>query len=411
MTALSLAGGVHRERLALAADWLVVAIAAALPWSTSAVSILLVIWLIALIPTLSWGELRRVLATPAGALPVLLVLLGLLGTAWADVSLLERWKGLTSFLKLLVILPLLIQFSRSPRALTVFTAYVAACVALLAATAIAHEVPALTHLFKPDEVLVKNAATQSNEFVTCIFGLLFVAVDCVARRRWLWLGAIIVVILAMLANMFLMSTGRTALVIIPFLLLLLAAKKLDARGMAVVFVAAVVLAAAGWFSSPYLRSRIDNIWVDLQAYQTSDQNTSTSERLEFWKKSLQFIGEAPVLGHGTGTITALFEQSAAGQTGLAGTVATNPHNQTFAVAIQLGVLGAVVLWAMWIAHLLLFRGGGLIEWVGLIVVAQNILGSLFNSHLFDFVQGWVYVVGVGVAGGAALKRVLSERAA
>ena len=67
------------------------------------------------------------------------------------------------------------------------------------------------------------------------------------------------------------------------------------------------------------------------------------------------------------------------------------------------MLGAVVLWAMWIAHLLLFRGGGLADWVGLVVVVQNIVGSLFNSHLFDFVQGWVYVFGVGVAGGMVLQ--------
>jgi len=74
------------------------------------------------------------------------------------------------------------------------------------------------------------------------------------------------------------------------------------------------------------------------------------------------------------------------------------------VAIQLGLIGAGVLWAMWIAHLLLFRGPGLVEWIGLVVVVQNIVGSLFNSHLFDFTQGWVYVFGVGVAGGMVLKR-------
>jgi O-antigen ligase len=59
---------------------------------------------------------------------------------------------------------------------------------------------------------------------------------------------------------------------------------------------------------------------------------------------------------------------------------------------------------MWIAHLLLFRGNGLAEWIGLVIVTQNIVGSLFNSHLFDFVQGWVYVIGVGVAGGIAINR-------
>jgi len=46
----------------------------------------------------------------------------------------------------------------------------------------------------------------------------------------------------------------------------------------------------------------------------------------------------------------------------------------------------------------------LVEWVGLVVVVQNIVGSVFNSHLFDFAQGWVYVLGVGVAGGMVMKK-------
>ena len=39
---------------------------------------------------------------------------------------------------------------------------------------------------------------------------------------------------------------------------------------------------------------------------------------------------------------------------------------------------------------------------GLVIVAQNMTGSLFNSHIFDFVQGWTYVIGLGVAGGMVL---------
>jgi hypothetical protein len=66
---------------------------------------------------------------------------------------------------------------------------------------------------------------------------------------------------------------------------------------------------------------------------------------------------------------------------------------------------------MWLAHLWLFRGPGLVEWIGLVIVVQNIVGSLFNSHLFDFVQGWTYVLGVGVAGGMALKKRAAERSA
>jgi O-antigen ligase len=34
---------------------------------------------------------------------------------------------------------------------------------------------------------------------------------------------------------------------------------------------------------------------------------------------------------------------------------------------------------------------------------QNIFTSLFNSHIFDFNEGWMYVLGVGVAGGMVLR--------
>ncbi len=81
----------------------------------------------------------------------------------------------------------------------------------------------------------------------------------------------------------------------------------------------------------------------------------------------------------------------------------NPHNQTLNVAVQWGTLGIVLLYAMWLLHLLLFRGEGFANWIGLLVVVQNIFTSLFNSHIFDFHEGWMYVLGVGVAGGMVLK--------
>jgi len=63
----------------------------------------------------------------------------------------------------------------------------------------------------------------------------------------------------------------------------------------------------------------------------------------------------------------------------------------------------VALYAMWLVHLLLFRGDGLANWIGLLVVVQNVFTSLFNSHLFDFHEGWMYVIGVGVAGGMVIR--------
>jgi len=86
-----------------------------------------------------------------------------------------------------------------------------------------------------------------------------------------------------------------------------------------------------------------------------------------------------------------------------GQLSVNPHNQVFAVAIQLGLIGTAILLAMWFSHLALFRGGGLVAWIGIVMVVQNLASAPFNSHLFDSFHGWLYAFGVGVLGGIALR--------
>ena len=381
-------------------DWLTVLLAVSLPWSTSATGILSVLWLAAVVFALT-REDRGVLLTPAGGLPVLLVVFGVAGMLWADVSLFERWGGVESFLKLLFIPLLLVHFRRSGRGMHVFAAYALSCIALLLAS---YAITLIGLQITQDPgVPVKNAATQSGEFATCIAGFAYFARESASQQRWAWAAGAVVLMLAMFANMTFIATGRTALTVLVLLLVFFAFLHLSWRGIALASAAAVVLLVTAWVSSPYLRMRTETIWTDLQATEATGERTSSGERMEFAKRSLEFIREAPVVGHGTGTIHALFERAAAGKKGVAGVAAANPHNQTFAVGIQLGLIGIVVLWATWIAHLLLFRGGGLVAWIGLVVVVQNIVGSLFNSHLFDFLQGWTYVVGVGVAGGMMLR--------
>ena len=162
--------------------------------------------------------------------------------------------------------------------------------------------------------------------------------------------------------------------------------------------------ALAWMASPQLQTTTERFARDYKYYKDLNQPTSVGVRLEFYRKSLLFFAEAPVIGHGTGSTRGLFEAAATGPAVLAqGQVIGNPHNQTLNVAVQWGTLGVVILYAMWLAHLLLFRGDGLVAWIGLMVVLQNFFSSLFNSHLFDFHEGWMYVLGVGVAGGMALR--------
>ena len=152
MVSFPIAKGFDRAGLARIADALVVAIAVSLPWSTSATAILLVLWLVTLVPTLDWPNVRRELMTPAGGLPVLLVGLGLAGMLWADVSFAQRWKGFDSFLRLLVIPLLFVQFARPGRGERVFFGYLLSCIVLLVATTIIRPISPLWELLTRYEV-------------------------------------------------------------------------------------------------------------------------------------------------------------------------------------------------------------------------------------------------------------------
>ena len=199
------------------------------------------------------------------------------------------------------------------------------------------------------------------------------------------------------------ATGRTGLVVIALLLVIFGFRLLGWKGIIAGCIAAAVLGALGWTASSFLRTRVMQSITETQEFQTSNQASPTGQRLEMWQRSLGFIKTAPVIGHGTGSIPDQFRRTAVGE-GLSGLHANNPHSQVFAVAIQIGLIGVAVLLAMWLAHLMLFTGSGLVPWIGIVIVVQNIVSSQFNSHLFDSLHGWLYVFGFGVVGGMALRQ-------
>jgi len=383
------------------ADWLAIAVAASLPWSTSATSILIVVWLMVLLPSLEIGAFCREFFSVAGGLPTILWLFAAVGMLWADVSWADRLAGLSGFHKLLVIPLLLVQFRRSTRGTWVLLAFLVSCAALLTTSYVLALWPGLSWRGQVPGipgVPVKDYVAQSGEFVICVFALLPGALSLLRVRSQH--GLIVLTAAALFfANILYIATGRTALVVAAVLLFVFAARYFGWKGVCGVVLAAIVLTFVIWKSSPNLRAQINLIPGEYQQYSSSNARTRIGERIEFWKKSVSFISEAPIFGHGTGEIRKLFGQSATGEAGASALVPDNPHNQTLTIAIQLGLVGVILLYAMWIGHVWLFRGPGLTAWIGLVLVAQNIVSSLFNSHLFDFTQGWLYVFGVGVVGG------------
>ena len=401
-------GLLKRERLMLAADGLAVAVVVSLPWSTSVATISGWILLAVLIPTLDLASIRRVLLRPAGGLPVLLWVLALAGMLWAfDLPIMERYDGLRSFQKLLFIPLLMIHFSRSERAVWVMNGFLASCTAMLVVSWAIFFVPTLPWPWigaggRPG-IPVRDYIAQSAEFTLCAMLLAGLVLKLWHEsRRGLAIGAALLA-LVFLANVLFIAASRTSLVLIPVLVLLFAFKNLRWKAIVVLLATAIASGAIVWTFAVESRSTIIALVKELQDFRPDAQRSRSGERLEFWRKSIEFIEKAPVAGHGTGSIPDLYRQSVVGQTGMAALAAENPHNQTFAVAIQLGLIGTAVLFALWLAHLLMFRGEGMVAWAGFVVVTQNVMGSLFNSHLFDFSHGWTYVFGVGVAAGALLR--------
>lgn len=387
-----------------AADALAALIAASLPWSTTVPSILVGLWLLAVTPTIDWRDYGRRIARPTFALPFAFLLLALLGTLWSDGAWTDRLHAIKPVAKLVLIPALLYHFSRSERGLWVCVAFLVSCALLAVYSWIVLLDPAwkLTATASAG-VPVKNYIDQSQEFTLCAFALALPALNFWRGGRLVATAACLALILLFATNMVFVASARTALVYIAVLLGLFAWKHLRRRAALFLFAGTVAASLLAWTTSPYLRQRITDVAVEYRNGHEDISHASTAQRLTYWRKAIHAFAEAPLIGHGTGSIKRQFERAATNGSSLDAEIVSNPHNQTLNVAMQWGLLGVILLYAMWIAHLRLFLGEGVAAWIGLAAVAQNIASSLLNSHLFDFHEGWMYVLAVGVAGGMALK--------
>jgi hypothetical protein len=404
MNGLAAPRAAARAQFVRIADGLAVLVALSLPWSTSATSILAFLYALAVLPTLGSDSWRMLRTAPAIWLPVALVVLAILGVLWADIPIANRFIALHPFGKLLVLALVLLHFEKSERPHWVVGAFLVSCTVLLVASLVPIVVPSLRWMWtRGYGVPVNDYIMQTAEFLICVFALLYLAVE-----RWRASRRGVSLALVALAALFLfsvlhVSVGRTALVALPVLAVLLGVRLYHWKGAAMAALLGLGLGLLAWASSPYLRERTMAVLTEVELYRTEGATTSSGYRLEFWRKSLQFIAAAPVLGHGTGSIEAQFS-GARGSSGVSAVVTDNPHNQTLIIGIQLGVVGIALLWAMWIAHLLLFSTEGFIAWFGLVVTVEIVVGSMFNSLVHDFTSGWIYVMCVGAAGGAMLRR-------
>jgi len=393
-----------RLRSLKAADTIAVLTGVALPWSTSATAILVAAGAVVLLCTLDPSDARRAVSTPAGAFPLALLVLAILGVLWSESALPGTLQGVRPYLKMLALPLVLAHFMRSDAAGKVIIGFVASCAVLLVVSWVhalwLYEAAYPNGLLrgKSRGVLVKDYIAQSGFFVMAVAILAPITLDAIRQRRWPAAVALLTVTAGFVADIFYVATGRTAFAVIPVLALIFAFREFGWKGLMSAIVGGTLLFGAIWTTSPYLRDRF-SIGTELEISDGTNAEQQVT-RADLWSRSVQLVLRKPLIGHGTEPRTTVTDH--AGRK--TAEYIDNPHNQTLAIAIQLGTLGVLLLYGMWTAHLACFRGAGFLRWIGTAIVVQNVVSSLFNSHLFDFTQGWFYVIFVGMLAGAVSSR-------
>jgi O-antigen ligase len=315
----------------------------------------------------------------------------------------ERLQGIFPFLKLLAIPLLMAQFRASGRQMWAAIAFIASATVLLIVS-FAFTTPLLRSHGNYYGVPVKDYITQSGIMVLCIAGLADEILKALRERRQLYAAGLILLSCGFLFDIVFIASSRTSLLVLPILLLAVMKRHFGLRIIGSFALGLVLLSVAAWSVSPYLRARVAKL--NHEVAEISAPQVQRGGRVELWRAAWKIVEQSPWYGHGTGSIPETFRRLPGQENE---PPHWNPHNELLAKGIQFGFVGVVVLLAMWGAHVLVFWGGGQASAFGLIVVIQNILSSMFNSHLLDFTQLWLYVFGVGVfAGGSYFCRNSKE---
>ena len=235
---------------------------------------------------------------------------------------------------------------------------------------------------------------------------------CCGRKEFGWRCCSLRSRLSFVVNMAFVIVSRTALVTMPIMLAVFALLHLKWRSIVIIVCAAIAFAAARMGDVAALRWTVETFVAGLSALQGAKY--SDLDRHCGWnsgKSRCGFLPRRRCSAMARDRPAACSSRPPSVSVGAAAEVIGNPHNQTLECRDPVGrdrhrravrdVAGCICCCSAaraWKA------------WIGLLVVVQNIFTSLFNSHMFDFHEGWMYVLGVGIAGGMVLKASSREAA-
>ncbi|HEY4038784.1 MAG TPA: O-antigen ligase family protein [Burkholderiaceae bacterium] len=247
--------------------------------------------------------------------------------------------------------------------------------------------------------LFLNHVTQSMALaVAVLLAAVLAAQPERSIRSRVLLGA---AVLVCLANLVLVSAGRSGQVAVAAAGLSAAWLMLTGRRRWQALLALLVLGAALTAASPALQQRFGKIAQEAPKLDCSTrEESSTALRLLLWRTTGALILEHPWFGYGVGGFTPAYERQVPSQVGGQPLVnwcarpAHDPHNQYLRVTVEAGVLGLVAFLGLLIGAARQpasqpYRAAALA------LLAAWCTTSLFNSHFQTFNEGHLIALLLG----------------
>ncbi|MET0981792.1 MAG: O-antigen ligase family protein [Telluria sp.] len=410
--AIDASAGPAGGRIERIARQLLVLAAFSIPFSTALANLFVGLTLIAFVAALlADRSLARPLRTPAALLALALLALVLLGATWSVAPPGEVGEGMRKYTKLLV-LPLALCLCRRAPGLParVLYASLAGCGVLATSLYLVwlDSMPTSSLGWwrvgdMSDPYALRNHITIGIllSFAACASFMLATYARS-SRARLALLGAGLY-----FGAPILMGNGRTGYVglFIGLFALYLLRGRVTLLRSALVAAAMSLLFAGVYMVSPNVKTRMDLLVAEVSK---NDATTPNGLRISFMKTGMQAVAARPLLGYGTGSFSEVYAPEAQriwGASPETARVRHQPHSEPLLLAVQLGVPGVALYFALLgaIGKAALARRDRMADALALLLAIYG-LTSLFNSLLWNPTEAYWFLLLAGALYGHCIRQ-------
>ena len=375
-----------QTKLALASNFSAVAIAAALPLSTTATDIL---FIVTVLLNLAAGDLKAKFAfilnnrVAIGLLAFyVLFLIGMIYSTAPWSGALHTFSKYDKLFFAAFLIPIFKEEKWRKYAINVFlftmlfvmvTSYVKAGWGLL-------------YGYSSEDFSVFKVHISYN-FLMSFFAYLVLlkiyAMPVLNKQKWLWIGILVLAVF----DIFFMNISRTGYLVFTGLVILFCVQNPSWKNFLIALLSISLIIGVAFTVPSFFRAKVYEAVANVKDYKNKEEDTSIGLRMVFVKNSIALIKKHPIFGTGTGS----YPYEYANIKPIPEVLSHNPHNEYLLTTVQFGVVGLLLLSVLfgsqlWYSRFLPKKMRDMAQ--GIIIALM--LGSLVNSLLSDTTEGHLY---------------------